>query len=129
MMDHHDDIYAQISSWIQQLPLNANAPAYPWSGVIINANHATCAHRDVGDDNFCMVLVASDCTGGELVYQELGLVFAAHSGDASVFRSVSLIHFNLDFKGTRGSLVFHSDKAGYRWGKDTNGWKDTVHFP
>ena len=128
MQMHHHDIYEQISGWIQELPLRGNALADPWSGVVVNANCATCAHHDIGDDNVCMVLAVSDCKGVDLVYQEIGLVFAAHNGDASLFRSVSLTHFNLNFKGTRGSLVFHSDKAGHRWGKDANGWKDNVYF-
>jgi hypothetical protein len=128
MREHHQDIYDEISPWIHKLPLNGNAPADPWSGIVVNANCATRSHRDVGDDNYCMVLVTSDCTGGDLVYHELGLVLSARNGDASVFRSVSLTHYNLNFKGTRGSLVFHSDKAGQRWQKDANGWEDNIYF-
>ena len=128
MRKYHDDIYEQISLWIQELPLFRNTPADPWSGVVVNANCATCTHCDVSGDNICMVLLVSDCTGGDLVYHELGLVFATHNGNASLFRSVSLTHYNLNFKGTRGSLVFHSDKAGYRWGKDANGWKENIYF-
>ena len=128
MRDHHLAIYNQISEWIQLLPFNGNAPADPWSGIVVNANCATRAHRDLGDDDYCMVLVASNCTGGDLVFQELGLVLASRNGDASVFRSVSLTHYNLDYQGTRGSLVFHSDKAGQRWQKDANGWKDNIFF-
>ena len=57
MKAHHDDILEQISPWIHDLLLNQKAPADPWSSVVINANIATTAHRDVGDDDFCMVLV------------------------------------------------------------------------
>lgn len=128
MRDCHEDICNQISPWLQNLPLNGNAVGDPWSGIVVNANCATRAHRDVGDDDHCMVLVASDCTGGDLVFHELGLVFSARNGDATVFRSVSLTHYNLNFKGTRGSLVFHSDKAGARWKKDGNGWKQNIYF-
>ena len=45
------------------------------------------------------------------VFHELGLVISARNGDSALFQSVSLTHYNLDFKGTRGSLVFHTDKA------------------
>ena len=128
MNEHHKEICNQISPWIQQLPLYSYSPADPWSGVIVNANCATHAHRDVGDNNYCMVVVASDCTGGDLVFHELGLVFSARNGDASVFRSATLTHFNLDFKGIRGSLVFHSDKVGQRWKRNLNGWKDNDYF-
>lgn len=128
MMEHHKEIYDEIAPWIQKLPLNAYPPMEPWSGIVVNANCASRAHRDVGDDNHCMVMVASDCSGGDLVFHELGLVFSARNGDASVFRSVSLTHYNLDFKGIRGSLVFHSDKAGHRWNKDRNGWQKNNYF-
>jgi hypothetical protein len=128
MKHYHEEIYEEISPWIQKLPLNSNPPADPWSGIVINANCATRAHRDIGDDSHCMVLAVTDCTGGDLVFHELGLVFPCRNGDASVFCSVSLTHYNLDFHGTRGSLVFHSDKAGQRWKKDANGWQDNRHF-
>jgi hypothetical protein len=74
------------------------------------------------------LLVASDCTGGDLVFHELGLVFSARNGDTSLFPSVSLTHYNLDFQGTRGSLVLHSDKAGHRWKKDSNGWESSIYY-
>ena len=121
-------IINQISPWIYNLPLNQMAPADPWSGVVINANISTTAHRDVGDDDFCMVLVVSDCIGGDLVFHELGLIFASRNGDASLFRSVDLTHYNLDYKGIQGSLVFHRDRAGQRWKENFNGWQNNVHF-
>ena len=61
------------------LPSNSFAPADPWSGIVVNANCATRAHRDVGDDDYCMVVVVSDCEGGDLVFHELGLVFSARN--------------------------------------------------
>lgn len=128
MKEHHEEIYNELVSWIEKLPLNAYAPTEPWSGVVVNANSAARAHRDPGDDNHCMVMVASDCTGGDLVFHELGLVFSARNGDASLFRSASLTHYNLDFTGIRGSLVFHSDKAGNRWKKDSNGWQNNIYY-
>ena len=78
--------------------------------------------------NYCMVLVTSDCIGGDLVFHELGLVFSGRNGDASVSCSVSLTHYNLDFKGIRGSWVFHSDKAGIRWKRDSNGWDSNEYY-
>lgn len=128
MKDHHEDIYAEILPWTQKLPSNGYSPVEPWSGVVVNANCATRFHRDVGDHNYCMVMVASDCIGGDLVFHELGLVFSARNGDASLFRSVTLSHYNLDFKGIRGSFVFHSDKAGHRWIEDSNGWHNNVYY-
>lgn len=128
MKTHHENIFNEIVPWVQKLPLNAYAPVEPWSGVVVNSNCATRAHRDVGDNKYCKVLVASDCKGGDLVFHELGLVFSARNGDSALFQSVSLTHYNLDFKGIRGSLVFHSDKAGSRWKEDSNGWKNNVFY-
>jgi hypothetical protein len=128
MREYHGVIYNEISAWIQKLPSNANPVADPWSGVVVNANCASRAHRDVGDDKYCMVLAVSDCTGGDLVFHDLGLVFSARNGDVSVFRSVSLTHYNLDFNGIRGSLVFHSDKAGERWKRNANEWNKNTYF-
>src|ERR1700734_4012488 len=127
MKEHHDDILDKISPWIDDLPLNQKAPADPWSGVVINANIATKAHRDVGDDVICMVLAMSDCIGGDLVFHELGLIFAARNGDASLFWSVDLTHYNMNYEGIRGSLVFHSDRAGKRWKENRNGWQNNAH--
>ena len=92
--EHHQEIYDQISPWIEKLPLNSHSPADPWSGIVVNANCASRAHRDVGNDDYCMVVVVSDCHGGDLVFHELGLVFSARNGDASIFRSVELTHYN-----------------------------------
>jgi hypothetical protein len=75
-----------------------------------------------------MVVVVSDCEGGDLVFHELGLAFSGRNGDACIFRSANITHYNLDFKGVRGSLVFHSDKAGKRWEEDANGWKKNTYF-
>jgi hypothetical protein len=75
-----------------------------------------------------MVVVVSDCLGGDLVFHELGLVFSGRNGDSSIFRSPDLTHYNLDFKGRRGSLVFHSDKAGKRWAEDGNAWEKNNFF-
>ena len=114
MKEHHEAMYNQIVPWIQELHIDAYCSCEPWSGIIVNANCASRVHRDVSDDDYCMVLVTSDCMGGNLVFHELGLVFSGRNGDASVFCSVSLTHYKLDFKGIRESLVFHSDKAGIR---------------
>ena len=128
MKEQHEDIYNEIDPWVQKLPLNAYAPVEPWSGVVVNANCATLAHRDVGDNKHCMVMVVSDCIGGDLVFHEPGLVVSARNGDSTLFQSVSLTHYNLDFKGIRGSLVFHSDKAGHRWKADSNGWGKNLFY-
>jgi len=77
------------------------------------------------DKNFCVVLVIHECEDGEegdLCFKELGIRLRLYSGDAVLFRSQSLSHFNLHFKGLRASIVFHSDKMANTWIKDRNGW-------
>jgi len=59
---------------------------------------------------------------------EPGLVLRLRSGDAVAFPSHKVTHFNLNFKGKRASLVFHSDKAGLAWCEDGNGWKGNKYF-
>jgi hypothetical protein len=68
------------------------------------------------------VIPLSDCTGGELCLFEPGIVLDLHHGDAVIFASAAISHFNLHYKGYRASLVFHSDKSGLEWHKDRNGW-------
>lgn len=45
-------------------------------------------------------------------------------GDAVIFASAAISHFNLHYKGYRASMVFHSDRRGLDWVKDRNGWAD-----
>jgi hypothetical protein len=54
---------------------------------------------------------------------EPGLGIELWNGDAVVFCSNKITHFNLDYKGKRASFVLHSDKAGLAWSKNSNGWK------
>lgn len=69
-----------------------------------------------------------DTEGGELAIYELGIVFGLRSFDAIFFRSRYLTHFNLHFRGVRGSLVFHSDGTGKKWVHDRNGWEDNIYM-
>lgn len=92
-------------------------------------------HLDKGDkEKFCLVLVLSDCEGGELAFKELGVVLDLQSGDFVIFRSKDLSHFNLHFRGIRFSFVFHTDSHYQLWrGKESsersrNGWGNNIHF-
>lgn len=106
------------------LPANANAPAYPFGGLVINFNVCTDGHRDVMDDRLCVVIPLGDFEGGELVIYEASLVFDARPGEAIIFRSTELTHFNLHYRGVRASLVLHSDKHGKDWVENRNEWND-----
>ena len=105
------------------LPGNAYSIAHPFSGFVINVNVATKVHRDSHDLTACVVLAIGDFSKGELVLKEPGLVIPLRSGDAVIFPSGDISHFNLAYEGQRASLVLHSDKAGQTWVKDRNGWK------
>lgn len=87
-------------------------------------NVTTRIHRDRGDQDICLILVLSDCKGGDLCLMEPGLVLQLDHGDIVIFPSADISHFNLHYQGKRASVVFHSDRAGANWVKDRNGWKE-----
>jgi hypothetical protein len=89
--------FNNLGNLVEMLPLNEWAPAYPWSSIVVNANIATCAHRDKANKQVCMVLTISECKEEALVLHEAGIVVKSRSGNAVVFPSVSQTHYNLDF--------------------------------
>jgi hypothetical protein len=77
---------------------------------------------DTGDEIICVVIPFSDFEDGELVLLEAGLVVGLRGGDVFMFPSNRITHFNMSFRGVRGSIVMHSDKEAKRWKMDRNGW-------
>ena len=118
--------YEILGQFVDILPCEEPSPIYPFAGFVINLNVATRVHRDYMDDSICVVISISDSIGGELCILELGLVVCLRSGDAIIFKSSQLTHFNMHYQGRRASLVFHSDKMAERWVKDRNGWKHNI---
>ncbi|KAJ6547967.1 hypothetical protein DFH09DRAFT_1281711 [Mycena vulgaris] len=114
--------YDEISVFVSRLPLNERSHAHPFGGFVINVRVSTRGHRDGGDKLFCVVIPFGTWTGGELGLFEPGFLFRLRAWDALIFPSCDITHFNLDFEGTRLSLVLHSDKYGDRWVQDQNGW-------
>jgi hypothetical protein len=114
---------------ISNLPGDAVSPVHPWGGVVINLNCASKVHKDVMDlARICCVMNASkDCTGGELVLLQPGLVLKLGHGDIVVFKSSEMAHCNLHYEGMRCSLVFNTDRCLKEWDEDRNGW-ETHHF-
>jgi len=104
------------------LPFNANSPAFPFSGLVVNLCVSTDGHRDLKDKRICVVIPFGEWEGGEICLYELGLVIKLKAGDILIFPSCDITHFNLHFFGLRGSLVLHSDRQGDSWIKDHNGW-------
>lgn len=121
--------YRLLQQWVDVLPGNQFSPAYPFGGFVVNLNVATRAHRDHKDfRRLCLIIVISDCKGGELALVEPGVVLELQSGDMVLFRSADLTHFNLDFQGFRASMVMHSDGAAQSWIDNRNGWAKSRYF-
>ena len=110
------------------LPGKEASPTHPFSGFVLNLNVVTRAHRDVKDQSCCLILVIGEHVGGELCLVEPGWVLRLRNGDMAMFPSGKITHFNLHYKGIRGSLVLHSDYAGKSWAEDRNGWMGHEYF-
>ncbi|KAL0058617.1 hypothetical protein AAF712_014688 [Marasmius tenuissimus] len=117
-----------LVAFISGLPLDAASPVHPYGGVTVNLNAATIVHLDPKDLNLCLVLALHDCTGGELVLEEPGIVIRLKSGDFIIFPSRKYSHYNLDFKGLRVSFAFSTDNAAKQWIEDNNGWLSNTHM-
>ena len=103
------DTFDELSLYCRILPLSANSPAFPFSGVVVNLCVSTTAHRDQNDRRICVVIPFGEWEGGDLCLHELGLVIKLHPGDIVVFPSRKITHFNLHFTGMlRDIFVFPS---------------------
>lgn len=118
---HLPEEYSSISILLEQLPLDDRPPTYPFGGFVLNIQVCTEGHRDEFDDTLCLIIPFGEYEGGELVLWEPGLVCDLKEGDLILFPSSKITHFNLHFKGFRGSVVMHSDKELRSW-EDKNGW-------
>ncbi|KAL0569246.1 hypothetical protein V5O48_012720 [Marasmius crinis-equi] len=111
-----------IRMFADLLPNDAYSPIHPFGGIVINFNIASTFHRDPKDEQICLVMCISDCVGGELVLYEPGMVLRLRCGDAVIFRSTQISHFNQHYIGQRASFVMSTDSAGKAWIHDRNGW-------
>jgi hypothetical protein len=123
---HMPEIHSQLALFCDILPLNDHPATYPFPGCVINLQVSTEGHLDTGDDTICVVIPFGDFEGGELVLWEAGLIIDLKEGDIFIFPSFHLTHFNMSFKGVRGSVVMHSDKDALRWKLDRNGWVNHI---
>lgn len=73
-----------------------------------------------------MALSDDPLEGGDLCFQETHIRLPLRNGDMVIFPSHKISHFNLDFKGERASLVFHSDRSGDKWVEKRNGWSGNL---
>lgn len=118
--------HEELSVFCELLPLNRFPTTYPFPGFVLNIQCCTEGHTDNGDTTICAVIPFGDYEGGELVLHEAGLVLDIKRGDVLIFPSHLINHFNLHFKGFRGSIVMHSDKEVARWNFDRNGWNKHI---
>jgi hypothetical protein len=119
---------AYLQKWVDSLPDNEISPVAPFGSVVANINVSTTCHRDPMDLDLCSVLTISDCKGGGIALKEAGVSIETRNGDAVLFPSGRITHFNRHFKGKRGSMVFHTDKMALKWIKDRNGWEEHRSF-
>jgi hypothetical protein len=108
------------------LPLHERSPAHPFSNFVVNVCACTKGHRDHGDKKYCATFFIGSFEGAELCLHETGVVFDARPGEMIVFQSAKETHFNLHLKGTRCSIVFHSDRTGDIWADNYNRWGSHV---
>lgn len=104
----------------------STSPVYPFTGLVLNLQVTTVAHRDIQDFIACAVLPVGCFGGGELVFYEPGLSFPLQNGDLIIFFSNCITHFNLWFSGLRASFVFHSDRAGKEIVTNAAGWRNNI---
>ena len=117
-----------LQASLECLPTSTSHDFNPWSSIVVNFNCTTIAHKDLKDQLLCGVLVIGDCEGGDLCFYEPGLVLPLRSGDFVAFHSSRITHFNLDFKETCVSVVFHSDSNIQSWVHNRNGWIKNIFY-
>lgn len=103
------ETYRQLMDFVDVVPYSDPPPVAPFCSLVLNFNVATGIHRDPQDLEICLVLVISDCVGGELCLLEPGLVLDLRPGDLVIFPSADISHFNLPFIGKRCSVVLNTD--------------------
>jgi predicted 2-oxoglutarate/Fe(II)-dependent dioxygenase YbiX len=67
-----------------------------------------------------ILVVSKNCEGGDLCLEELGIKLKLANGDFDIFPSQKIFHFNMDFKGERASIVFHTEADSESWIKHRN---------
>lgn len=113
---------------LDSLPGQPNSLVAPFPSFVLNINVSTQGHRDVGDNNLCLVLAIGEFQGGGLVLYGPGLVIELGNGDWVAFQSDKTTHLNLHYTGTRASFVLQSDRAFNHWLAGENGWSNNKFF-
>jgi hypothetical protein len=119
---HLPEQHQELAIFCDILPLNDTPATYPFPGCVINIQVATISHLDRSDKVICIVIPFGEFEDGRIVLYELGIVVEMLEGIILGFPSYDVTHFNLHFRGVRGSIVLQEDKEVDSWIKDRNGW-------
>ncbi|KAJ3725308.1 hypothetical protein C8R42DRAFT_640192 [Lentinula raphanica] len=107
-IERDQDLFGKdVEAMIDIMPLHDFTPVRPFTGLVVNVNSATAAHKDAGDLGGCFPRLAVETRNGDVVS----------------FKSQDYFHFNLHYKGDRCSVVVQADKSGLAYLKDSNGWQ------
>lgn len=105
------------------LPSGITNPVHPHTGFVINLNVICSGHLDVSDGGSCVILPCGEnIEGAELVLEQTGQIIRMRVLDAITIRSSELVHYNLDLKGIRMSIVIQTDGHGKQWVECHNHW-------
>jgi hypothetical protein len=112
---HLPDSYKKLAEYGNCLFGDEFLASYLLGGIVLNLNIATKIYRDTEDLDLCLIIVISECFNGDLVLLERCLILRQRNGDAMVFPSGDISHYNMNFIGFCSSIVFHSDRASEGW--------------
>lgn len=116
------EVYEELVEYEESLPLGIMSAASPFTGFVSNIAPCTLIHRDRDLKDLCMDYTSGNFSGGELVLYQARLVVQFRAGTGGGFASHSLDHFNLEYKGNRGSVIMHTERCGSTWLEGRNGW-------
>ena len=98
----YPQIYAMLLKLIKQ-----KDPKFTFSSIIINKNNVCKPHKDAYNIGDSYIIGVGDYTGGELVISQQK--HDIHNKFLK-FNGISNTHYNLDFEGTRYSIVYYTHK-------------------
>ncbi|KAF8588014.1 hypothetical protein K439DRAFT_1613925 [Ramaria rubella] len=96
LQKHLPDIWTELEACAHVIPNSTALPGYPFASLVLNLQAITRAHKDIMDNNFCLVIPI----GPKLPCGQEGWE-----------------------GGHRGSLVLSTEKALAKYKGDYNGWK------
>lgn len=125
--DFFPEDYESLAAYSDSLPHNSASPCHPYGGFVINVNVCAEGHLDAKDMNeLCCIMPFGNFSGGTLGLHQPGIAVRSSSGMTLKTSSARTVHFNAQYRGIRGSIVFHTDREGRTWMENRNGWSDFI---